>query len=74
MAKRFDFKIQGQTSANVAVATKAVEFHDDGSLRFTTAAGRPVVLQPNAELNALLVQIFTGTGGFTAGTKLFGNA
>jgi hypothetical protein len=74
MAKRFDFKIQGQTAAGAAVAIKDVEFHDDGSLRFTTAAGRPVIVQPTADLNALLVQIFTGTGGFAAGTKLFGNA
>lgn len=74
MAKRFDFKVQGQTSADVAIATKAVEFHDDGSLRFTSAAGVPIVLQPNADLNALLVQIFTGVNGFAAGTKLFGNA
>jgi hypothetical protein len=73
MAKRFDFKVQGQTSADAAIATKAVEFHDDGSLRFTDAAGNSRVLQPSADLNALLVQIFTGTGGFPAGTKLFGN-
>jgi hypothetical protein len=74
MAKRFDFKIQGQTSANAAIATKAVEFHDDGSLRFTSAAGVKVLIQPSADLNALLQQIFTGTGGFAAGTKLHGNA
>jgi hypothetical protein len=73
MAKRFDFKIQGQTTANAAIATKTVEFHDDGSLRFTDVAGNPRILQSDADLNALLVQIFTGTGGFPAGTKLFGN-
>jgi hypothetical protein len=74
MAKRFDFKFRGLTSADATIATKAVEFHDDGSLRFTDVSGNKRVLQPSADLNALLVQIFTGTGGFPAGTKLFGNA
>ena len=73
MAKRFDFQVRGLTSAAATIATKAVEFHDDGSLRFTDAAGNPRIVQPTADLNALLVQIFTGTGGFAAGTKLFGN-
>ena len=73
MAKRFDFQVSGLTSAAATIATKAVEFHDDGSLRFKDAGGSLRVIQPNADLNALLVHIFTGTGGFPAGTKLFGN-
>ena len=73
MAKRFDFQVSGLTDAAATIATKAVEFHDDGSLRFTDAGGSLRVIQPNSDLNALLVLIFTGTGGFPAGTKLFGN-
>lgn len=73
MAKRFDFQVRGLTSGAATIATKAVEFHDDGSLRFTDVAGNRRILQSNADLNALLVLIFTGTGGFPAGTKLFGN-
>lgn len=78
MAKLFDFKVSGRTSASVdgtatgIIATKAVEFHDDGTVRFTSAAGRPVILQPTADLNELLKIIFTGTGGHAATKKWFG--
>lgn len=78
MAKLHDFKITGRTSASTdgtaagLIATKAIEFHDDGSIRFTTAAGKAVILNPNADLNELLKLIFVGTGGFATGKKLFG--
>ena len=78
MAKLHDFKVSGRTSASTdgtaagIIATKAVEFHDDGTLRFTTAAGRPVIIQPTADLNELFKIIFTGTGGYATGKKLFG--
>lgn len=78
MAKLHDFKISGRTSASVdgtatgIIATKAVEFHSDGSIRFTSSAGRPIIINPDANLNELLKIIFNGTGGYAAGYKLFG--
>ena len=72
MAKLHDFKIQGQTAAAAGIATATVEYHSDGSLRFTTAAGEKVIIQPSANVNKLLKIIFTGTGGFATGKKLIG--
>jgi hypothetical protein len=78
MAALHSFKISGRTSASTdgtaagIIATKAVEYHDDGSLRFTTAAGEAVIMQPTADLNKLLKLIFVGTGGFATGKTLFG--
>jgi hypothetical protein len=62
-------KIQGLTPASAVVATANIELHDDGSLRFTTAAGEKVLIQPTANTNKLLKLIFTGANGFPAGTK-----
>jgi hypothetical protein len=78
MAKLHDFKITGRTSASAdgsasgLIATKAVEYHDDGSLRFTTAEGEAVIIQPTANLNKLFKLLFVGTGGFATGKALFG--
>lgn len=78
MASLHSFKITGRTSGSAdgtatgLIATVAVEYHDDGSLRFTTAAGEKVVLQPDANVNKLMKLIFTGTGGFATGKNLIG--
>jgi len=72
MAKLHDFKVRGLTAASATVATADIEYHDDGSVRFTTAAGEKVVIQPSANLNKLLKIIFTGTGGFATGKALVG--
>lgn len=75
MAALHSFKITGRTAdsadgtATGLIATAAVEYHDDGSLRFTTAAGEKVLIQPTANTNKLLKLIFTGANGFPAGTK-----
>lgn len=78
MAALHSWKISGRTSASTdgtaagIIATHAVEYHDDGSVRFTTTAGEAVVMQPSANLNKLLKLIFTGTGGFATGKNLIG--
>jgi hypothetical protein len=78
MAKLNDFKITGRTSATTdgtatgLIATQVVEYHDDGSLRFTIN-GIIHRIQPSASLNALLKVLFTGTGGVAAGKKWHGN-
>jgi hypothetical protein len=78
MASLHSFKITGRTAASAdgtatgLIATAAVEYHDDGSLRFTTAAGEKVIIQPSANTNKLLKLIFTGTGGFSTGKNLIG--
>lgn len=78
MAKIHDFKVTGRTSASAdgtatgLIGTATVEYHDDGSLRFTTAAGEKVIIQPSANVNKLLKVLFTGTGGFATGKNLIG--
>jgi hypothetical protein len=78
MAKLHDFKITGRTSASAngtatgLVGTATVEYHDDGSIRFATAAGEKVIIQPCANTNKLLKILFTGAGGFTTGKHLVG--
>lgn len=78
MAKLYDFLISGRTAASTdgtatgIIATKAIEFHDDGSVRFTSAAGRPITINPDANTNELLKIILNGVGGLAAGHKLFG--
>lgn len=72
MAKLHDFKVRGLTAAAATVATADVEYHDDGSIRFATAAGEKVIIQPDANVNKLLKIIFTGTGGFATGKNLIG--
>lgn len=78
MAKLHDFKVSGRTSASAdgsatgIIATKAIEYHDDGTVRFTTAAGKAICINPTADLNELWKILFTGTGGVVAGKKFFG--
>lgn len=73
MAKLFDFKVRGLTAASATIATADVEVHDDGSLRFATAAGEKVIIQADANLNKLFKLAFTGTGGIPATQALFGD-
>lgn len=78
MAKLYDFQVSGRTADSVngtatgIIATKAIEFHDDGSVRFTSAAGRPIIITPDANLNELLKILLNGAGGLAPGYKLFG--
>lgn len=78
LTKLYDFKVSGRTAASTdgtatgIIATKAVEFYSDGSLKFTNSAGQPVTLNPSPQLNELLKIIFTGTGGVAAGKKFHG--
>lgn len=78
MAKLHDFKVSGRTSASAdgsatgIIATKDVEFHDDGTVRFTSGAGAKIIISPTASLNELWKIMFTGTGGVATGKKFFG--
>lgn len=78
MARLYAFKLTGRTETYVEgtatglVGVATVDYHDDGSLRFTTAGGEKVVLQPSADVNKLFKLIFTGTGGFPVGKNLIG--
>lgn len=77
MPKLHDFQVSGRTAASVngtatgMIATKAVEFHSDGSVRFTTAAGKAITINSTSNLNELWKILFTGTGGVAAGKKFF---
>lgn len=80
MAKLYDFKLTGFTSTGTlgtspagVLGTVTVEFMDNGEIAFTPAGSsvkRTVSSDPN--LNALLKDLFTGTGGFATGKKVFG--
>lgn len=72
MAALHSWKVRGLTAADATIATIAITYHDDGSVRFTTAAGEAVIIQPSANLNKLLKLAFTGTGGFATGKALSG--
>lgn len=63
MTPIFEGKIQGQTTADVAVATMAIAIHSDGAIRFTDALGHARTIWPTGDLAVLLQAIFTGTGG-----------
>lgn len=65
MAVLFTGKVQGQTAAGAAIATKDVTLDSDGLLRFADANGRPRVVRASGELAALLKEIFSGAGGTT---------
>ena len=73
MAKLHDFKVRGLTSASATIATVDIEMHDDGSIRFATAAGEKVIIQPSAALNKLIKLTFTGSNGIPTGRALFGD-
>lgn len=69
MAVLFSGKVAGLTAAFAAgtatgiVATKDIELHSDGLLRFTNANGRVRSVKASGELAELLREIFTGAGG-----------
>lgn len=69
-------KVQGQKSDGTPINTlTGVNFNSDGSWDFQDASGDVIVYAGNnAQMNKLLEIIFTGTGGFASGTKLFGFA
>lgn len=66
MATLFSLKLQGQTSAGVAIATKSVTIESDGTLRFTDSTGGLRTLPISRDLGRLLSEVFTGTGGYSA--------
>jgi hypothetical protein len=72
MAAILTGKVRGLTAASATIATIDVEFHDDGSVRFTDAAGTKHRFMPSASLNALLKAAFVGAGGFATSKKWFG--
>jgi hypothetical protein len=72
MAVLLTGKVRGLTAASATITTVDVEFHDDGSLRFTDAAGTKHRIMPSASLSALLKASFVGAGGFAATKKWFG--
>ncbi len=74
MAALFTWKLQGQTSGDVAIATNsAVELWGDGSFRFTVNGVSYMYEGNNAAVNALLGSVFTGSGGLATTTRLFGH-
>jgi hypothetical protein len=72
MAVLLSGKVRGLTAADATIATIAVEFHDDGSVRFTDAAGTKHRIMPSASLSALIKASFVGAGGFAGTKKFFG--
>ena len=65
MTPIYEAKIQGQTTADVAVATMAIQIHSDGALHFTDALGHARTVRPTGDHAVLLQEIFTGTDGHT---------
>jgi hypothetical protein len=72
MAQLYSFKIQGQTSGGAAIATLVVSYDSDGFLRFTDANGDKKWVEVEngcgGDVASLLKEIFTGAGGFDAGS------
>jgi hypothetical protein len=66
MAVLHSFKLQGQTSADAAIATVEVTLDTDGMLRFTDARSVVRAIPLNGDLAALIKDLFTGTGGYEA--------
>lgn len=60
------FKLQGQTSADAAIATRTVTLHTDGTLRFTDARSVRRSIPLYGDVAALVKDLFTGTGGYEA--------
>lgn len=68
------FKLQGQTNADAAIATvSGVTAKATGEWTWTIDGVAHTYAGNNAAVNQLLRKLFTGTGGFAAGTKLFGS-
>jgi hypothetical protein len=66
MAVLHTFKLQGQTNADVAIATRTVTLDTDGMLRFTDARSVKRAIPLNGDLAALIKDLLTGTGGYEA--------
>jgi hypothetical protein len=69
--KRYDLKLQGQTSGGVAIATLDVEYWDDGTLRFTDATtSKKYILKPTQELHKLISKTLVGASGIVSTNTL----
>lgn len=67
-------KIRGLTAASATIATVTVSLYVDGTWDFVGADGVTRIYDGrDPAVNALLTDIFTGSGGLTTGQKLFGN-
>lgn len=69
------YQVRGLThpaAATINTVTGVVA-KGDGSWDWTIGGVRHTYPGNNAAVNALLEEIFTGAGGFAAGTRLFGN-
>ncbi len=70
----YTFKMSGRTSASTdgtatgIIATKTVEWLPDETLRYTDANGVVSIIPVDGPLAALLIDLFTGTGGIDAGS------
>lgn len=66
MATLQSFKIQGQTTADAAIATKTVTIDSDGFLRFSDSNSRPRSVALTGDVGRLIKEILTGTGGIAS--------
>lgn len=66
MATLQSFKIQGQTTADVAIATKTVTIDSDGFLRYSDSSSHPRSIRMTGDVGRFLKEILTGTNGLTA--------
>lgn len=75
-SKLYDLQLAGFTSAGTPatgaglIASKAIELWDDGSIKFTDAAGNKHVINDNPEFNRLISLIVAGGSGVPT-TKRF---
>lgn len=65
MATLQTFKVQGQTTGDVAIATKTVTIDSDGYVRFTDAQGYMRAMQMSGDLARFMKEVLTGTNGLT---------
>jgi hypothetical protein len=59
------FKIQGQTTGAVAIATKDIEIHSDGYVRYLDSNSRPRSMKISGNLARFFKEALTGAGGLT---------
>lgn len=75
MSALFSFKLSGRTSASTLgtatgiIASKDVTYDDDGYLSYSDANSIPRRIPISGDLAQLLKELFTGTGGLTAGSS-----
>lgn len=69
------FQVRGLTHPGAATinTVTGVAANPDGSWVWTISGVRHTYTGNNAAVNALLEELFTGAGGWGAGTRLFGN-